>query len=155
MTPTLTVSEAVTLINEAILDFEDGLTNDTIQEIVFAVNNEIQIRDYLMGLPNTYSMDTCKEFLAYISNSVDGADRYAVDTVLSAYFYETEDMETSVAYLSSALDTKSGYPLANLIKRVVFAGWPASEFATMRNELAPQVIETLKEIADQQILAVA
>jgi len=152
MTPTITVGEAVTLINDSILDFEDGLSLDTINKIIYSVNNEIQVRDYLMGLPNTYPMDTCKAFLAYIASSVDGADRYSVETVLSAYFYETEDMEISVGYLSSALDIKSGYPLANLLQRVMSAGWPSESFVQMRNELHPKVLESITEIADQQIL---
>lgn len=155
MTPSITVSEAITLINESVLDFQDGLSKDTLDKIIFAVNNELQVRDYLMGLPNTFPMDTCKAFLAYISESVDGADRYSVDTVLSAYFYETEDMFDSLTYLSSALDIKSGYPLANLLQRVMSAGWPSESFVQMRNELHPKVLEEIAEIADQQILVEA
>lgn len=155
MTPTITVSEAITLINESVLDFQDGLSQDTLSKIIFAINNEIQVRDYLLGLPLTFPMDTCKAFLAYVSESVDGADRYSVDTVLSAYFYETEDMEVSVGYLSSALDIKSGYPLANLLQRVMGAGWPSESFVAMRNELHPKVLESIEEIADQPILVEA
>ena len=152
MTPSITVSEAITLINDSILDFQDGLSKDTLDKIIFAINNEIQVRDYLLGLPITFPLDTCKAFLTYISESIDGADRYSVDTVLSAYFYETEDMEISVGYLSSALDIKSGYPLANLLQRVMSAGWPSESFVQMRNELHPKVLESITEIADQQIL---
>ena len=64
-------------------------------------------------------------------------------------------MLDSQTYLSSALDIKSGYPLANLIQRVVNAGWPAGSFAEMRNELHPKVLEEIAEIADQQILVEA
>lgn len=151
MTPTITVGEAVTLINDSILDFEDGLSLDTINKIIYSVNNEIQVRDYLMGLPNTYPMDTCKAFLGYIASSVDGADRYSVETVLSAYFYETEDVDMSAMLLSSALDTKSGYPLATLIKRVMEAQWPSSAFGQMRQELHSKVVYMINEKQDELI----
>ena len=151
MTPTITVGEAVTLINDSILDFEDGLSEDTINKIIYSVNNEIQVRDYLMGLPNTYPMDTCKAFLAYIASSVDGADRYSVETVLSAYFYETEDVDMSAMLLASALDTKSGYPLAKLIERVMQAEWPSSAFGQMRQELHSKVVYMINEMQERGV----
>ena len=147
----ITVGEALDLIHDSLMTFEDGLPSADISAIIYAINNEIQIRDYLLGLPNTFPMDTCKAFLSYISDSVDGADRYSVDTVLSAYFFETEDIEMSVALLATALDTKSDYSLALLLKRVVEAGWEPKSFKQMRDELHDKVIEGLKEMSDQLI----
>ena len=153
MTPSITISQAVTLINDSILDFEDGLTNDTIQEIIFAVNNELQVRDYLMGLPNTFPMETCKAFLSYLSDSAGIANSYAVDTVLSAYCYETEDMVGSMTFLATALDTKPDYSLAKLIGRVMQAGWPADSFGKMRLELHSKVLDEIANRADELIVA--
>lgn len=153
MTHTITTGEAVALINDSILDFEDGLSSETISKIIFAINNEIQIRDYLLGLPSTFDMDTCKAFIAYIAESVDGAERYSLETILSAYCYETEDIDVSMELLASALDIKSEYPLALLIERVIKAQWPSSAFTQMRMELHPKVVESIEEIKDQLIEA--
>ena len=147
----ITVGEAVELIHDSIMTFEDGLPSADISAIIYAINNEIQIRDYLLGLPDTFSMDTCKAFLSYISDSVDGADRYSVDTINSAYFFETGDIPMSAMLLATALDTKSDYSLALLLKRVIEANWPSDSFRKMREELHPQVIANLEEMSDQLI----
>lgn len=147
----ITVGEAVSLINESILDFQDGLTTETVSKIIYAINNEIQVRDYLLGIPATYPMDTCKAFLAYLAESVDGAERYSLETIMSAYFFETSDMEFSSALLYSALDTKSDYSLALLLKRVYEAGWSPDSFRKMREELHGQVVSNLEDIQDTLI----
>lgn len=147
----ITVGEAVTLINESILNFEDGLSTDTISKIIYSVNNEIQIRDYVLGLPSTNSMETCIDFVSYIGNSVDGAERYSLQTILSAYYYELGDKDMSAIMIATALDTKSDYSLANLIQRVILTDWAPASFATMRSELHGKVVEGLKEMSDQLI----
>jgi hypothetical protein len=45
------------------------------------------------------------------------------------------------------------YSLAQLIKRVIGAGWPAEMFAEMRKELHPKVLETLEEFWDNSIVS--
>lgn len=148
----LTVGEAISLINNSILDFQDGLSQETITKIIFSINNEIQIRDYLLGIPDTYSMPTCKAFLEYLANSVDGAERYSLFTILSAYYYETEEIEKAIFALAVALDTKSDYSLAKLVERVIQANWPSQAFKSMREELHPRVIDKLNSMQDDLIL---
>ena len=147
----ITVGEAVTLIHDSLMTFEDGLPSADISAIIYAINNEIQIRDYLLGLPATFPIETCQAFMSYLSDSVDGAERYSVDTIASAYFFETGDIEMAIMLLATALDTKSDYSLALLLKRVVEAGWPADSFRKMREELHPQVIANLEEKQDELI----
>lgn len=147
----ITVGEAVELIHDSLLTFEDGLPSADISAIIYAINNEIQIRDYLLGLPATFPIETCQAFMSYISDSVDGADRYSVDTVNAAYFFETGDIQMSAILLATALDTKSDYSLALLLKRVVEANWPSDSFRTMREELHDKVIAGLEEMQDQLI----
>ena len=152
-TPTITVGEAINLINDSILNFEDGLPQDIIDTITFAVNNEIQVRDYFLGMPDTYSLDTCLSFVKYLGSSVSDTDIHALATIASAYEYENGNMATAMILLASVLEMKSDYPLANLLQRVTQAGWPASSFAEMRKELHPQVVKSLEEIKDQLIEA--
>jgi hypothetical protein len=147
----VTVGEAVALINNSILDFQDGLSTEANSVMIYAINNEIQIRDYLLGLPNSFPMDTCKAFLTYLADSVDGAERYSLQTILSAYYFETEDLESAYFLLATALDTKSDYSLALLLERVYKAGWSPNAFVQMRNDLHDKVIETISEMQDQLI----
>lgn len=147
----VTVGEAVDLIHDSILNFQDGLSTDAISKIIYSINSEIQIRDYMLGIPATFPMDTCKAFVSYIADSVDEAERYSLHTILSAYYFETEDLESSVFLLASALDTKSDYSLALLLKRVIGANWPSDSFVKMREELHEQVIANLKDISNQLI----
>lgn len=144
----ITVGEAVNLINDSIIDFQDGLSSETINKIIYSINNEIQIRDYLMGLPNVFDMETCKAFLFYISDSVDISERYSVDSVNSAYHYETEDMEVSSVLLGRTLIANPTYPLAQLLKRVFEANWASDAFATMRKELHDNVVAGLEEMKE-------
>ena len=147
----ITVGEAVALINDSILNFEDGLPSADISAIIYAINNEIQIRDYLLGLPATFPIENCQAFMSYIYVSVYGADRYSVDTVNAAYFFETGDIQMSVMLLATALDTKSDYSLALLLKRVVETNWEPSSFRQMREELHGKVVAGLEEMQDQLI----
>lgn len=147
----ITVGEAINLINTSILDFQDGLASETISKLIYSINNEIQVRDYLLGLPNTFPIETCIEYLSYLSASVDGAERYSLDTVNSAYHYEIGEMELSAILLSKAIDTKSNYSLAQLLQRVILAGLEPESFAEMRNNLHSKVIALLEESSEQLI----
>lgn len=147
----ITVGEAISLINNSIAEFQDGLPTDIVNDIIYSINNELQVRDYILGLPSMHSMETSIKFVSYIGESVDGAERYSLMTILSAFYYELGDTDMASILLAVALDTKSDYALANLIERVINSGWPSGAFATMRSELHPKVMAMLDEIADQLI----
>lgn len=147
----ITVGEAVSLINESILNFEDGLPTETISKLIYSINNEIQIRDYLLGLPNTFPLETCRSFISYVGASVDESEAYSIFTVLSAYFFELDEMELSALSIATALNIKPDYSLALLLKRVYEAGWSAKAFVQMRDELHEKVVEHLEEIQDNLI----
>ena len=147
----ITVGQAVALINNSIIDFQDGLSPDILSKITYAVNNELQVRDYLIGLPATFPMDTCKSFLTYLSDSVDESERYAYLTVNSMYYYETENNDIAILLLATAQNINSEYPLAGLISRVMQAGWPSETLSKMRNELHEQVLDKISEMQDNLI----
>jgi hypothetical protein len=147
----ITVGEAVALINNSIMDFQDGLSSETISKLIYSINNEIQIRDYLLGLPSVYSLETCKSFLSYVGASVDESESYSLLTILSAYFYEQNEIELSAISLATALEIKPDYSLAKLLDRVYEAGWSADSFVKMRNELHDKVVEGLEEMSEELI----
>lgn len=147
----LTVGEAVEVIENSIQNFQDGLSSEAISKIAYAVNGHIQVRDYLLGLPNFYPIETCADFVSYIALSIDGAERYSFDTVNATYNYEMGNMDIAELLLASALDTKSDYSLAQLVTRVMNAGWPTNSFKEMRDSVHGKVIEQLNEEKDNLI----
>ena len=147
----ITVGEAVDLIHNSILDFQDGLNSEIISKLIYSINNELQIRDYLLGLPNTFPLETCKEFLSYLGASVDESESYSILTILSAYHYEQNEIELCALALATALEIKNDYNLAQLLDRVYEANWPKETFVQMRNELHSKVIANLEEMSEELI----
>lgn len=148
MSQQITVGEAINLINDSILSFEDGLSQDTIDTIVYAINNNIQIRDYMLGIPDTYSLETCVSFIKYLGSYVEEKNIHAIATIASAYEYESGNFPAVAILLNKVLELKPDYSLALLLDRVANAGWEPSSFVKMRKELHPQVIAHLEEEQD-------
>lgn len=147
----ITVGEAVNLINESILNFQEGLSAETISKITYAVNNELQVRDYLIGLPLTYSLDTCKSFMTYLTESAEESQRYSFLTVNALYYYEAEETDVATLMIILALNIDEDYPLAKLVEKVIMAGWATDSITAMRNELHPIVVAKLTEMKEELI----
>jgi len=148
-----TVLQAKETIDNAIQNFKEGPTfgYGTINVINFAVNSEIQLRDYLIGLPNNHELDICSGFLSYLTTELPAEDSYGLDTVNAIFQYELGNLELCAELLEKVSMSNSDYSLAQLVRRAVSAGWPASTFTTMRQELAPKVIAHLNEIGENLI----
>lgn len=154
MKTTITYGQAVDSINSAIIDFKNGveLSAETIADITYAVNNDLQIRDYLIGLPQFNSLFICSGFLEELADKVSLSERYAFDTVNAMYHYEMENFNTCKTLVEFAENSNSDYPLLKLIKRVISAGWPSSSFTTMRDELAPKVLDGIHSNLNYEIV---
>ena len=150
MTTTITYGNALGLINEGIQDISNGiaLSDSIVEKITFAVNNDLQIRDYLIGLPNSYTLSECSEFVDFLANSAGDENRYAFDTVNAMYQYEMENVNNCQRLISQAYEANPDYSLTKLVTRVLGAGWPADSFASMRQELAPKVMNHILENID-------
>lgn len=120
-------------------------------DIVAGVNKNLQVRDYLMGLPMTYTLGESLAIVQFFRNNLDADDENLIpfSTIAGAFYYELGD--NSLADLLNSHGLQAGYPLAKLLDRVYSAGWPAENFATMRDELHPKVLVTLDEIAGDLI----
>jgi hypothetical protein len=64
--------------------------------------------------------------------------------LLSAYYSEAGDNDLAHASLFTAQSLDPDYSLAKLLSRVYVAGFPMN-FADMRAELHPKVVETINE----------
>lgn len=106
---------------------------------------DLQVRDYMLGhAPMTFGAEGAIAFTTEILPLVDEAQRAPFYTLLSAYYYEAGDSELAFASLTQAQALNPEYSLANLLERVIKAGWPTESFAQMRNELHPKVLETFE-----------
>lgn len=109
--------------------------DDALASLVIASLQEIQVRDFALGLMGTGLTCQALERLAFISPK---SHLSPIHSLLAISYYE--DGKTNQALLT--LDkVESEYSLALLLRRVISANWPPSEFARMRAELHPKVVE--------------
>jgi hypothetical protein len=152
---TVTIGEVKNLIDILALDNRaqgQDLSIDKYRfdEVVNGINSDLDLRDYLMGLPMEYTLEECVSLMDYfINNLIDDERVTPFYTVLSAYNYELGDKVKANAYLARGL--QENYPLAGLLHRVYSAGWAIDAFAGMRNELHHKVVKALEDKANDTI----
>lgn len=135
----ITRQDACNLIVDA-LTKDGGLDHDEVKKVVFGVNNDMQVRDFLMGLPKFFDMEKVANLLVYFSVMAKNEDQAPFLSILAMCSYEMESKEDSLKLLSMADEIKPNYSLTTLLRRVFEAGWPSSALTQMRNELADKVL---------------
>ena len=144
---------AVEVLFEAFSNNE-ALAVDTVEVLVFAVNNDLQIRDYMLGgLPTAFGVAGSIEFITALLPLIDEAQRAPFYTLLSAFYYEAGDRELATASLVQAEALNPEYSLAHLLNRVYSAGWPTHTLSRMREELHPKVVEAISDNLDHLVSA--
>lgn len=133
---------------------DEALDSKDVEVLSFAVNNDLQIRDYLLGqLPLSFGANGAVEFITELLPLVDEAQRAPFYTLMSAFFYEAGDVELATASLVQAEVLDPAYSLAHLLARVYQAGWPSDSIAQMRGELHPKVVKTITSNLDHLVSA--
>jgi hypothetical protein len=149
----LTIGRGVEAINALINSFQDAqeFSPELVADMAEVVSADLQVRDYLMGLPLTLSVKDSIRFAEAIIPLVEEKHRAPWYAVLSAYHYENGDTPSAFLSLIECQKLSPDYSLANLLDRVYKAGWPAPAFASMRNELHPKVLVAISETAESLI----
>lgn len=149
----LTIGRGVEAINALVNSFQDSqeFSPELVADMAEVVSADIQVRDYLLGLPLTLSVKDSIRFAEAIIPLVEEKHRTPWYAVLSAYHYENGDTPSAFLALIECKKLTPDYSLANLLDRVYKAGWPAPAFASMRNELHPKVVATVQESANDLI----
>jgi hypothetical protein len=149
----LTVGRGVEALNALINSFQDSqeFSPELVADMAEVVSADLQVRDYLMGLPLELSVQDSIRFAEAIIPLVEEKHRAPWYAVLSAYHYENGDTPTAYLALTECQKLAPEYSLAKLLTRVYGAGWPAPAFASMRDELHPKVKATLDETANDFI----
>ena len=149
----LTVGRGVEAINALVKSFQDSqeFSPELVADMAEVVSADIQVRDYLLGLPLELSVQDSIRFAETVIPLVEEKHRAPWYAVLSAYHYENGDTPTAYLALTECQKLAPDYSLANLLNRVYGAGWPAPAFASMRNELHPKVKAMLDETHENVI----
>lgn len=119
------------------------IAGDDVQIIAYALENNLQLRDYLMGLTSDgLSVESVANILRVLAVLIKSAElpAYPVETVLASYMYRLGDSD-ALMMLNAGLN--KDYSLAKLLQRVMNANWSANSFATMANELHAKVCDEL------------
>ncbi len=134
------VEQRKRLTDAIYLQIDSGTTpdDDHIAEVTAAMNKDIQLRDFVLGLPSERPIAAVNTYLAYFMDVVPGEFIAPVASVLAANLYSIED-ESAREVLSQALENNPTYSLANLLRRVFNSNWPADAFKAMTEELHPKV----------------
>lgn len=121
------------------------LDTNLVAIVTKACNASPNFRDYVLGAPVLeLGHHTAIKFIEAILPLVHNeADRVPYYTVLSSFYYETGDTELAVVSLATAQNLDPDYSLAQLLLRVIGAGWDREGLTHMRLELHPKVVETL------------
>lgn len=155
--PIVTIKKVKDLIDVSIGEFiahdqDYCIDEDDFQSIVLGVNSDLDLRDYVLGLPVDHDIELVRGWISFFIQEIseDDDQRVPFHTIFSALSYEINDPTRALAYLSLGL--QKDYPLANLLSRVYSAGWPSGALASMRAELHPKVVESLLNKGLQSVI---
>lgn len=115
--------------------------DEHIAEITAGIHKDIQLRDFILGLPSECEIANVNTYLAYFMDSIPDEYVTPVASILAANLYSLEQKDTAKELLSKAIEFNPSYSLANLLKRVFNSDWPADAFTAMTHELHPKVKE--------------
>ena len=125
------------------ITLDSGVTpdDDHIAEIAAAMQKDIQLRDFMLGLPSERKIEDVNTYLAYFIDSVPDEFIAPVGSVLAANLYSLEQTDSAKELLAKVREVDPSYSLATLLHRVFYSGWPAGAFTAMTVELHPKVKE--------------
>jgi len=130
--------------NEGDFDYSALISLDDLHIIAYALENNLQLRDYLMGLSSKgLSVESVANILRCLSALIISAElpAYPVETVLASYIYRLGDSAGALATLANGL--ARDYSLAKLLLRIFDQGLAPNSFAIMAQELHSKVVAEL------------
>ena len=140
-------------IRVAIDELADGVVPSAqhIAEVAIATNNNLQIRDFIMGVQLEKDIDYVGKYLELLGNVITKQTAIPLATIFCGYLYQIEEKDYAVKFLDEILEMNPEYPLANLLRRVFAAEWPANEFRRMAEQLHSKVVDTIYAIDAEEI----
>ena len=140
-------------IRKAVDGIADGVVPSAqhIAEVAIATNENLQIRDFIMGMHLEKDINYIGEYISLLGNVIDKDKAVPLATVFCGYLYQIEEKDYAIRFLNDILEANPEYPLAKLLYRVFIAQWPASEFGKMAQTLHPKVVDTIYAIETEEV----
>jgi hypothetical protein len=135
-------------IRVAIDELADGVIPSAqhIAEVAIATNENLQIRDFLMGVQLETDLEFVGEYIQLLGNVIVKEKAIPLATIFCGFLYQIDEREQASEFLNKILDAKPNYSLAQLLRQVFDAEWPPSELRKMAEHLHPKVVDTIYEI---------
>jgi tetratricopeptide (TPR) repeat protein len=154
-TTIITVKQAKDAVDTLVADFGTDVDFNAVDvsTVIKALASEetLHIRDYVLGIPSDFDLDYAIGFAEELRKHIPLDESYPITTILGAFYFEKGQSEKALQYLAVALDIKPKYSLAELLTRVVNAGWPVEAFAKMREELHPKVLGMIEDESEKEM----
>jgi len=142
MSITITRKEACELIRSYIGKPDVKMPKgDELDKIVYAVNNDMQVRDFLMGLPQYYDLQEVLDFLQHMCAESPTQEDIPFFTVISALAYETGNGAEFFKHMGYVMVHNPKYSLAKMLAMCARSGFPGDMLTKMREELASKVMK--------------
>ena len=140
-------------IRKAVDGVADGVIPSAqhIAEVAIATNENLQIRDFIMGLHIEKDINYIGEYISLLGNVIVKDKAVPLATVFCGYLYQTEETEQAKTMLLEVLTLNPEYPLAKLLSRVFDAQWEPSEFSKMAQQLHSKVVDTIYAIDVEEV----
>jgi tetratricopeptide (TPR) repeat protein len=121
--------------------FADGIdpTAQEIAQFTVAINEHVQVRDLVLGIPKERDIDYVGRWIAHVGNLTPEVYDVPVATIMSSLYYSEGDEDKATYYINRALKANPNYSLAQLLKRVYESNWGAQGMISMRDELHDKV----------------
>jgi hypothetical protein len=137
----ITRKEACELITSHIGMPVNEIMDEAQKRMIFAVNNDIQVRDFFMGLPVNHDIKDVIKLSAFLAGMAKQGEDVPFFTLTGMFAYEMGNDKLCKLSLNYAEKNNPSYSLTQLLKRVIMSGWPKESFVTMRTELHPKIIQ--------------
>jgi hypothetical protein len=152
----ITIGEAKLTLDKVIKQIaqqtgEILIASDDVAIIAYALENNLTLRDYLMGITRDgLSVESVTNILRVLMVLIEQAElpAYPIRTVLARYMYELGDSDALIM-LNAGLN--KGYSLAQLLRDVMNRELPPSVFSNMANELHYKVVAELTRTSELYI----
>ena len=140
-------------IRKAVDNIADGVIPSAqhIAEVAIATNENLQIRDFIMGMHLEKDINYIGEYISLLGNVIVKDKAVPLATVFCGYLYQIEEKDYAIRFLNDVLKVNPEYSLAQLLYRVFIAQWPAGEFKKMAEQLHPSVLENIYSINDEVV----
>lgn len=132
-------------VNQLVTNFSKATHENDLELIAFVLVRlkDLQVRDYAMGLVTEENIDQQFNLWYWLMNMAPNGYIAPVACIFAACAYESGESDLAHKALDNAFVDQISYPLAVLLRRVFFSGWPAQSFAAMRAQLHPKICAAL------------